>query len=274
MARVLQISDTHLSHAKPQFAVNWPPLRDWVRQQHADLVIHTGDLTVDGADQEDDMRHGATLMRDLGARVAAVPGNHDVGEARNRFQPVNDARLARWRRHFGADWWFHDVEAWRLVGLDSMLFGSGLQEEARQTAWLRATLASAGARRVAWFTHRPLFIQRPDEGDAGYWCVEPEQRAPLLDLIRRHDGRAGRDRPSAQVARHDAGRLPLHLGPILGLPRRRGQPARAARREMARRGGVRVRRNRRRRASRRGPGLTDLWIDDVLHDVYPPRHAA
>ncbi len=22
------------------------------------------------------------------------------------------------------------------------------------------------------------------------------------------------------------------------------------------------------------PGLTTLWIDDVLHEVYPPRHAA
>ena len=71
MARVLQISDTHLSPAKSQFGANWPPLRDWVRQQHADLVIHTGDLTVDGADQEDDMRGGVSALAVRSARPQA-----------------------------------------------------------------------------------------------------------------------------------------------------------------------------------------------------------
>src|SRR5581483_1034203 len=110
MARVLQISDTHLSPGKPQFAGNWPPLRDWIRAQRADLVIHTGDLTVDGADQEADVRHCAALLRSLGVPFLAVPGNHDVGEGGSAHQPVNDERLARWRRHVGPDWWLHDLE--------------------------------------------------------------------------------------------------------------------------------------------------------------------
>lgn len=274
MARVLQISDTHLSRAKPQFAQNWPPLRDWVHRQHADLVVHTGDLTVDGADHDDDVRDGAELMRALDATFLAVPGNHDVGEAGNPHQPVNDERLARWRRHFGHDWWAHDVEGWRLVGLDSMLFGSGHAEEARQVAWLHETLAGAGPRRIAWFTHRPLFIEDPNEGDLGYWSVKPPQRAPLLDLIRRYgvalvatghlhkwhdrvlDGCRYIWGPSSAflVGPHNQPELPGEkwLGAVVYDFDAADVAVRHA----------------------EVPGLTGFWIDDVLHIVYPPRHAA
>src|SRR5438132_1151486 len=187
LSRVLQISDTHLSRMKPHFAANWAPLREWVRRQNADVIIHTGDLTVDGADHEEDMREGAQLMRSLSAPFLAVPGNHDVGEAGNPHQPVDAERLDRWRRHFGDDWWSHDLENWRLIGLDSMLFGAQNDEEKRQFEWLDRTLSTAGGRRIAWFTHRPLFIERPEEGDTGYWSVKPGPRAKLLDRIRRHD---------------------------------------------------------------------------------------
>ena len=274
MARVLQISDTHLSRGKPQFADNWAPLRDWVREQRPDLVIHTGDLTVDGADQESDMRDGAELMRTLGVPFVAVPGNHDVGEGGNVHQPVNDERLARWRRHFGPDWWLRDVEAWRLVGLDSMLFGSGHPDEARQMDWLRETLADAGPRRIALFTHRPIFIDEPDEGDRGYWSVKPAQRAALLDLLRRHD-----------VAIVATGHLhKWHdrvldgcryiWGPSSGfLVGPRNQPELPGEKWLGAvvyeldGANVNV-------AYAEVPGLTGFWIDEVLHIVYPPRHAA
>lgn len=274
MARVLQISDTHLSRAKPQFASNWPPLRDWVRRQHADLVIHTGDLTVDGADQENDLREGAELMRALGAPFVAVPGNHDVGEAGNRHQPVNAERLARWRRHFGPDWWSRDLGGWRLVGLDSMLFGSGDPEEARQMAWLRDTLAGAGARRIAWFTHRPLFIDDPNEGDTGYWSVKPAQRAPLLELIRRYDVAIVATGHLHKWNDTHFERCRYVWGPSSGfLVGPHNQPDLPGEKWL----GALVYEFDGADASIRHadvPGLTNLWIDDVLHEVYPPRHTA
>ena len=110
MVRVVQISDTHLSPVKRHFADNWAPVTTWIAAQKPDLVIHTGDITVDAADQEGDAEHCAELLRALGVPVTAVPGNHDVGEADNPYQPVNQERLARFRRHFGDDRWIRDVE--------------------------------------------------------------------------------------------------------------------------------------------------------------------
>ena len=48
MMRVLQISDTHLSPTKTHFASNWPTLLAWAKEQRPDLIIHTGDVSVDG----------------------------------------------------------------------------------------------------------------------------------------------------------------------------------------------------------------------------------
>ena len=274
MARVLQISDTHLSRTKPHFTANWAPLRDWILRQNADLIVHTGDLTVDGADHEEDVREGAELMRSLQAPFLAVPGNHDVGEAGNPHQPVNTERLDRWRRHFGADWWSRDVENWRLIGLDSMLFGSGDDEERCQFEWLRQTLTTADGRKIAWFTHRPLFIESPNEGDTGYWSVKPPSRAPLLELVERYD-----------VALIATGHLHkwrndmidrcryvwcASSGFLVGPDNQRDMPGEK------RLGAVIYEFSGSDVSITAGdvPGLKTLWIDDVLHEVYPPRSAA
>ena len=188
--RIVQISDTHLSPAKPHFVRNWGPLAAWIADQHPDLVIHTGDVTADGAGVEADLSFSAQLMDELGTRWRAVPGNHDVGDPQHAHQPVDAERLGAWRRHFGPDRWVEDIaegaQHWRLVGLDVMLTGSGEPEEDEQALWLEQVMAEAGERRIAWFLHRPLFLEDPGEGDTGYWSVKPQPRGPLLALVRRH----------------------------------------------------------------------------------------
>ena len=184
--RVIQISDTHLSPGKTHFLDNWPPLARWIAEQQPDLVIHTGDVTVDGAGVEEDLRHAAELMRELGVSFCAVPGNHDVGDAGHGHQPVNAERLRRWRTHFGADRWVEDAENWRLIGFDAMLLGSGEPQEVVQDDWLRTAMSNAADRHIAWFLHRPLFLDSPDEADTGYWPVKPEPRLRLIELVRRY----------------------------------------------------------------------------------------
>jgi 3',5'-cyclic AMP phosphodiesterase CpdA len=184
--RIIQISDTHLSRGKAHFTDNWAPLARWIGAQRPDLVVHTGDVTVDGAGIDDDLSYAADLMAGLGLRSLVVPGNHDVGEAGHRDQPVNHQRLGRWRARFGADWWVEEIAAWRLIGLDALLFGSGEDDEAVQMAWLEETMAQSADRQIAWFLHKPLFIDSPAEGDTGYWSVKPQPRARLLALLERH----------------------------------------------------------------------------------------
>ena len=87
---IVQISDTHLSRDKPHFLDNWAPITEaWIADQPPDLVIHTGDVTVDGAGAEADLSISPHLVDELGIRWRAI---HDVGNARDARQPVNAER--------------------------------------------------------------------------------------------------------------------------------------------------------------------------------------
>lgn len=271
MVRVVQISDTHLSPGKRHFVPNWEPVAASLRALGPDLVIHTGDVTVDAADQEADAAHCAELMRALGMPLLALPGNHDVGDAHDPHQPVNAERIDRWRRHFGLDRWTRDVAGWRLIGFNALLLGSGEAAEREQAEWLEAVMHGAEGRRLAWFLHRPLFLAERHEGDTGYWSVKPGPRAKLFDLIDRY-----------QVALVASGHLhrwhDMRLngtrfvwGPATGfLVGPTMHPPMAGSAQL---GAV---------AYEFGDddvavtltgigGLQDFWIEHVVHEVYPPR---
>lgn len=268
--RIIQISDTHLSPGKSHFAGNWAPLAAWIAGERPDLIIHTGDVTVDGADVEEDLRDAAERMRGLGAPFRAVPGNHDVGDAGHPRQSVTDERLARWRAYFGADRWIEDVEGVRLIGLDAMLLGSGHPEEAAQAAWLEAAVTSAAGRRIAWFLHRPLFLDTPDEGDTGYWSVKPEPRARLIELVRRHSVAlvASGHLHKAHDFRHGGSRyLWAPASAFLVGPRLKAPPMPGENRLGAVRYGLH---GAALEAEIIGvPGLVPYLIDDVVDEVYP-----
>jgi 3',5'-cyclic AMP phosphodiesterase CpdA len=267
--RIIQISDTHLSRVKPHFAANWPPLAAWIAAQAPDLVIHTGDVTIDGADVEDDLRHAAELMHSLGVRFRAVPGNHDVGDAGHPRQPVTDERLARWRTHFGPDRWVEDVEGVRLIGLDAMLLGSRNREEAAQAAWLDAVMEDSGGRKIAWFLHRPLFLDNPDEADTGYWSVKPESFSRLIELVR---GRSvalvasGHLHRAHQTVRDGtryvwAPASSFLVGPEIQPPMPGEKRLGAVLYELD---GAALE-----PSIIDVPGLTPYWLDDVIDEVYP-----
>lgn len=185
--KVIQITDTHFSPSKTHFNGNWAPLLAWLEQEKPDLIIHTGDLTVDGADKADDITFSLELMRQASAPMLIVPGNHDVGHLPGSHQPVDAVRLARWNELVGADRFIHDIEGWRLIGFNSLLLGMDNADEADQLDWLAEAMAGAGSRRIALFTHKPIFVDEPHEGDTGYWSVRPAPRAHLYDLMSRHD---------------------------------------------------------------------------------------
>lgn len=185
--KIVQISDTHFSPSKPHFNGNWEPVRRWIEAVKPDLVVHTGDLTIDGADNEDDIVFSMALLDELDVPVLIVPGNHDVGHMPGSHQPINDERLARWRRLAGPDRFAKDVGEWRLIGINSLLVGSGHAEEAMQLEWLAKQLETRDGHRVAMFAHKPLFVDDPSEGDTGYWGATPAERRHLIELLSAHD---------------------------------------------------------------------------------------
>nr|WP_299496903.1 metallophosphoesterase [uncultured Rhizobium sp.] len=185
--KIVQISDTHFSPSKAHFNGNWEPVRCWIETVKPDLVVHTGDLTIDGADQDDDISFSISLLQELDVPVLLVPGNHDVGHMPGSAQPIDDLRLARWRRLAGPDRFAKDLGVWRLIGLNSLLIGSGHAEESEQFDWLVEMLEGRNGRRVAIFGHKPLFVDDPAEGDTGYWGAGPAVRQQLLALFAAHD---------------------------------------------------------------------------------------
>jgi 3',5'-cyclic AMP phosphodiesterase CpdA len=272
--RIVQISDTHLSPVKPHFADNWGPLAEWIAAERPDLLIHTGDVTVDGADIEEDLRHAAELIRRLGIRFRAVPGNHDVGDIGHPRQPVTDERLARWRAHFGPDRWIEDIEGFRLIGIDAMLLGSNRTEEAAQAEWLEAAMAKAKGRCLAWFLHKPLFLDSADEGDTGYWSVKPRPRARLIELARRYSVRlvaSGHLHRAHQIVCEGIRYIWAPASSFLVGPEI--QPQMPGEKRL---GAVRYQLD---GAALQAeitdvPGLSVHWIDDVIDEIYPRPAAA
>lgn len=182
--RLIQVSDTHLSPTHAYFAVNWAAFRAAVAESPPDLLVHGGDLSFNGPAVEADLAFAASEIAALGVPWAAIPGNHDIGEAppfTRLAQPLTPARMAAWRRHVGPQWWRRDVAGWRLVGLDTALMGSGLDEEREQRAFLGEALASRDRRPVMVFVHMPPYERTPGDDSSPSSCIPKPARGEFLD---------------------------------------------------------------------------------------------
>lgn len=184
--RIAQISDTHLSDAKPFFVDNFVRVGEALRSSRPDLVLNSGDITLDGASREEDLAAARVLHDSLGLPVRFLPGNHDLGDAQDapgdHEAPIDAGRRARYVAHFGADWWWFDVPGWRVLGLNAQLMGSDLPEAAEQDAAVAQAASDLGARRLALCLHKPLFDRSADESEITGRFVNPAPRRRLLDL--------------------------------------------------------------------------------------------
>jgi 3',5'-cyclic AMP phosphodiesterase CpdA len=182
MQRIAFFSDTHVSPRHGFFVENVQATIAAINALEPDLVVNGGDLSVNGADDARDLRFAAFLMRGVKAPLAIIPGNHDVGEdADHHGQPIDPERIARYREHFGADRWTRDLGPWRLIGVNSLLIGSGLAEERAQHAWLLEAFSRARGRSLGLFMHKPLYIDH-GAGDAE-WTIDPAERSGYRALF-------------------------------------------------------------------------------------------
>ena len=134
----------------------------------------------------------------------------------------------------------------RLVGLDAH---AARQRRPRRSG--PGSLARGGhgrvrgGRQIAWFLHRPLFLDSPDEARHRILVDEAAAARSAHRAGAAAFGDPGRQRSSAQGASDGARRHPLRLGPASALSGRPGDPAADAGRKAARRRPVRARRQRR-----------------------------
>jgi Icc protein len=186
--RIAQISDTHLGREKPFFVANFLRVGEHLAAGGPDLVLNSGDMSLDGSACEDDLAESARLHKALGLPVRFIPGNHDLGENQDApphaGMPVITAELrSRYLRYFGPDYWQLDVPGWRIIAVNAQLLGSDLGAAADQLHLVRDAAAGADGRSVGLIVHKPLFHHSVDEDKITGRFVNPLPRRQLLDAL-------------------------------------------------------------------------------------------
>jgi 3',5'-cyclic-AMP phosphodiesterase len=185
--RIAQISDTHLSEARPFFVDNFMQVSAALRAARPDLVLNSGDVSLDGASEEADLTASRRLHDALGLPLRFLPGNHDLGDAQETATggeaPIDSGRRERYVRHFGPDWWSFDVPGWRVLGINALLLGSDLPAAEQQHEEVRDFVAGLGSRKLALFLHKPLFDQTAAESKISNRFLTLAQRGRLSAML-------------------------------------------------------------------------------------------
>ncbi len=144
-----------------------------------DAVLATGDLVDAGTLAQ--YLQVRELLAPLAAPVYVIPGNHDNRNAmRTAF--ADQAYLPRGE---GAICYTVDSDELGLIALDTLVPGAdGGELDARQLAWLEATLQRMAGRRLVIFMHHPPIrtgIRCMDE-----LGLEPRSARRVGELVARH----------------------------------------------------------------------------------------
>jgi len=186
---VIFVSDTHLSPDAPEAQQNWSAVVRYVTAAAPDLVIHLGDLSLDGARHPADLHHARRQLELLPVPWTAVPGNHDIGDnpwlGATEDLAVTEARRQRWLYVVGADHWSLVIADWTLLAVNAQLAGSGLAAEAAQWAWLEDQLSRTdSSQRIALLAHKPLTAAEDEIAAAPpYRFWPPDSRDRLVRLF-------------------------------------------------------------------------------------------
>jgi 3',5'-cyclic AMP phosphodiesterase CpdA len=194
--RVVQISDTHLSHRRAYGVDNVLAALRWIAADPPQAVVHTGDVVADDPDDAEERAFAQGVLATIPAPLHLLPGNHDTGGFTGE-RPTPD-RLAAWRAAWGRDTFSVDVGAWRLVGANVYRLA-----DPDHDAWLMVAMATE--RPIALFLHQPICLEHPDRTDEGDWSIARPLRRPLREAMA---GRPVRLVASGHLHRYRVGTLP------------------------------------------------------------------
>jgi len=166
--RIVQLSDTHISHLGGVPAENMSLLASHINDEiRPDLVVHTGDVVIANPDSVQDRDAARRLLARIAAPLLVLPGNHDVGESADdpwMEIPVTSERIAAFSSAWGQDRFFLKGNAtdrsdnWVFIGLNSERLGSGLPQERDQWEWLAGVAQRVRGKSVMLFLHKPLWF--------------------------------------------------------------------------------------------------------------------
>jgi 3',5'-cyclic AMP phosphodiesterase CpdA len=188
-ARIALLSDLHLTamtnadivaaHARFHQAI-----AD-VNAARVDLVLIAGDLTEWGRPQE--FARLREHLRLFDAPVWVVPGNHDAGnkhfEGKTKPGSTSAWHVRLYESRLGPSCFARTHAGVRVIGLNSVILGSGMPRERAQWTWLEKELARPDPPPTVVLTHFPPFEQKPEEESHEYWNIEREPRERLLRLL-------------------------------------------------------------------------------------------
>lgn len=191
VVRLLVVSDTHLAAGHAAADDNWQTVLASVGARDADVVLHLGDLSLDGANSPVQLKYARSELERLELPWHVVPGNHDLGDnpvlGGTRIEKVaDDDRRQRWLDAVGPDWWRLDIEDWTFLAVNVQLFGTNLDAEGAQWDWLTEELAGIESERaLGLLIHKPLFgpVGEPVESPPGCRYVPIGPRGRLLNLL-------------------------------------------------------------------------------------------
>jgi alkaline phosphatase D len=189
VVRVVHVSDSHLSPEAPYADAHWLSVVDYVARSAPDLVVHTGDISLNGAGRLADLEQAHRQLDRLDAPWLAIPGNHDIGDIGPVAAPVTPERRARYQSVFGDGFWSTRTGGWHLIGLDIQTMAGDEHDAEPWWHWLGAEL-QPGQGPTAVFTHRPLRPLSPGEVDSPHRYLTEPARTRLERLLDRADGMA------------------------------------------------------------------------------------
>ena len=165
------VSDTHLSPDAPEAQDNWAAVVRYIDQAAPDVVIHLGDLSLDGARNPADLDHARRQLDLLPVPWRAIPGNHDVGDnplpGASESLTVSEARRERWLEAIGPDYWSLALDGWVFLAVNAQLAGSELAAEASQWSWLADQFGRVSKdQRIALLTHKPVTAEAAELAEA------------------------------------------------------------------------------------------------------------
>ena len=167
--RIVQISDTHLSHRGGVTNRNCERLIRFINEDlRPDLVVHTGDVSMLDPDSAADRATARELLGRISAPLRVLPGNHDVGEPGERpwgGLAVTSERVTAFTGVFGADHWVQGLGDYAVIGLNSEILSTDLPEEHAQWAWLEGITGHVDKRPVLVFCHKPFWPPTPEPTD-------------------------------------------------------------------------------------------------------------